>query len=241
MRSVCLLSLLGLFFALPAAAAESLPFEPSEYAARRARVMDQIPDGIAIVRNSVRGPRNHDFTYLCGIEIPSAVLIIDGVRKESILLYTTSEHYLKGEGLSVDLLNHPKSGNGRRDMLSGRSVLCRSDPVGREDARHLHTLSDGDARTGDLNPKPMGRPSDATDAICQDSSTAISRGQGGGLLGDPLGTAANQDSRRDRDVASRCRDRGRGDDRGDEGGEAGAIRIRTQLALRVCMQASRLP
>ena len=112
MRSVCLLSLLGIFFALPAAAVESLPFEPSEYAARRARVMDQIPDGIAIVRNSVRGPRNHDFTYLCGIEIPRAVLIVDGVRKESILLYTTSEHYLKGEGLSVDLLNHPKSATG---------------------------------------------------------------------------------------------------------------------------------
>ncbi len=112
MRSVCLLSLLGLLFTLPAAAAEAILFEPSEYAARRARVMDQIPDGIAVVRNSVRGPRNHDFTYLCGVKIPKAVLIIDGVRKQSTLLYTTSEHHLKAEGLSVDLLTHPKAATG---------------------------------------------------------------------------------------------------------------------------------
>ena len=112
MRSVCLLSLLSVSFVLPAAAAESLPFEPSEYAARRALVMDQIADGIAIVRNSVRESRNHDFTYLCGVEIPRAVLIVDGVRKQSILFYTTSEHYLKGESLSLELLNHPKSATG---------------------------------------------------------------------------------------------------------------------------------
>src|SRR5210317_298809 len=102
MRHVCVLSIFGISLAVGTVAAESLPFEPSEYAARRARVMEQISDGIAVVRNSERGPQNHDFSYLCGVEIPGAVLIIDGARKESILFYTTSEHYLKGQGLSVD-------------------------------------------------------------------------------------------------------------------------------------------
>jgi Xaa-Pro aminopeptidase len=119
MRTACMLSL-WLFFALGAVGAESPCFEPSEYAARRARVMDLISDGITIVRNSERGPRNHDFTYLCGIEIPGAVLIVDGVRKESILFYTTSEHYLKGKGLSIDLLNHP-------ELATGVKKCCPAD------------------------------------------------------------------------------------------------------------------
>ena len=51
MRRGCILSLFGVFFALGAVATESLSFEPSEYAAGRARVMEQISDGIAIVLN----------------------------------------------------------------------------------------------------------------------------------------------------------------------------------------------
>ena len=112
MRSACLLILLSLYFAPDAFAEDSLPFDPSEYGERRARVMDQIPDGIAIIRNSERGPRNHDFTYLCGVEIPGAVLIIDGVRKESTLFYSTSEHFLRGAGMSLDLLNQPQLATG---------------------------------------------------------------------------------------------------------------------------------
>src|SRR3989339_95095 len=77
-----------------------LGFEKSEYAARRQKLMDKIPDGFAIIRNSAGEKPNLDFLYLCGVKVPNAILIIDGQKKATHLFYTTSEGYLKGEGLS---------------------------------------------------------------------------------------------------------------------------------------------
>jgi Xaa-Pro aminopeptidase len=104
---VCLMFL----FILPLNAGP-LPFDKSEYAARRAKFMLQIADGIAVIFGSVAAPQNNDFKYLCGVEVPGAVLIVDGIRKESILFYTTTEHYLKGEGLSPELALNPVEATG---------------------------------------------------------------------------------------------------------------------------------
>jgi Xaa-Pro aminopeptidase len=104
---VCLMFL----FILPINAG-SFPFDKSEYAARRAKFMLQIADGIAVIFGSLTAPQNNDFKYLCGVEVPGAVLIVDGIRKESILFYTTTEHYLKGEGLSPELALNPVEATG---------------------------------------------------------------------------------------------------------------------------------
>lgn len=103
--------LLALALAAPAAAG-ALSFEKSEYAARRARFMAQIPDGIAVLWGSLSGPQNNDFLYLCGVKVPRAVLIVDGVRKETLIFHTTTETYLKGEGMSPDLARDPKAATG---------------------------------------------------------------------------------------------------------------------------------
>jgi Xaa-Pro aminopeptidase len=92
--------------------AGSLLFENSEYTARREKFMQQIPDGIAIIPGSVKGPQNNDFTYLCGINVPGALLIVDGINKESLLFYTTTENYLLGEGLSPKLASDPIEATG---------------------------------------------------------------------------------------------------------------------------------
>jgi Xaa-Pro aminopeptidase len=92
--------------------AESLLFEKPEYAARRAKFMQEIPDGIAVILGSASLPQHNDFTYLCGVDVPGAILIVDGKHKESILLYTVSERYLKGEGLSPDLATNPLEATG---------------------------------------------------------------------------------------------------------------------------------
>ncbi|MHB8094892.1 MAG: aminopeptidase P N-terminal domain-containing protein [Candidatus Aminicenantales bacterium] len=89
-----------------------LGFDKSEYAARRAKLMALIPDGVAVFWGSTAGPQNNDFNYLCGVKVPGAVLIVDGVRKESALFYTTSEYALRGEGLSVDLARDPAGATG---------------------------------------------------------------------------------------------------------------------------------
>jgi len=97
-----------------AAAAQpgTLGFDKSEYAARRAKLMARIPDGLAVFWGSTAGPQNNDFNYLCGVKVPGAVLIVDGLRRESALFYTTSEYALRGEGLSVELARDPAGATG---------------------------------------------------------------------------------------------------------------------------------
>ena len=107
---------LAMASAIPAEA--PLDFDKSEYAARRQKLMAQIPDGIAIIQGSLAGPlnnefiQNNDFLYLCGVKLPRAVLLVDGIHKESILFFTTSERYLRNEGVSLDLLRDPKGATG---------------------------------------------------------------------------------------------------------------------------------
>jgi len=88
-------------------------FDKSEYAARRAKLMNLIPDGIAIIwgantaLNYHEYYQNNDFMYLTGVEIPHAVLIIDGMKKESILFFTTNERELRNHGIKTDVLKNP--------------------------------------------------------------------------------------------------------------------------------------
>lgn len=92
--------------------AEELPFEKSEYAMRRAKFMEEISDGIAVILGSRTSPQNNDVNYLCGVNIPGTILIIDGIKKKSIVFYSTSERYLKGEGLSPNLYTDPEKSTG---------------------------------------------------------------------------------------------------------------------------------
>ena len=110
-RAVTLLAALLLF---ASAASAALLFDKSEYAARRARLMEKIPDGVAVILGAQPRPdyydyhQNNDFFYLCGVEVPNAALIIDGLRKETLLFFTATEQGLRNEGLSVDLLKDPR-------------------------------------------------------------------------------------------------------------------------------------
>ncbi len=103
------------FFAMSlagSALAGVLPFETSEYAARRARLMARIPDGIAVLWGSAAGPQTNELIYFCGVKIPRTILIVDGVRKESLLFYTTTDNFLRGENMSVDLARDPRTATG---------------------------------------------------------------------------------------------------------------------------------
>ena len=85
-------------------------FPPSEFAARRARVMEKIGDGVAIVLGTTERPgeqplrQNNQFYYLCGVVEPRAVLIIDGRDKRTTLLLNPyverREKSMYGPGLS---------------------------------------------------------------------------------------------------------------------------------------------
>lgn len=90
-----------------------LIFEKSEYAARRSRLMEMIPDGAAIILGAQEiigyNPyfQNNDFMYFAGVEIPHSILIVDGKNKESVLFFTISEREARSENISVDLVRTP--------------------------------------------------------------------------------------------------------------------------------------
>src|SRR5213083_2305158 len=80
--------------ALPAAqpvftGAEIFPAE--EFAARRARVVAQIGDAVAILQGTTERPgeqplrQNNQFFYLTGVVEPRAIVAIDGRTKQTIL------------------------------------------------------------------------------------------------------------------------------------------------------------
>src|SRR6266481_893204 len=66
-------------------------FPSEEFAARRAKVMAQIGDGVAVLQGTTERPgeqplrQNNHFFYLCGVNEPRAILVIDGKNKRSTL------------------------------------------------------------------------------------------------------------------------------------------------------------
>jgi Xaa-Pro aminopeptidase len=82
----CCLTLLSVL--QPAAAS---PFSKAEYAARRAQLMKQFPDGLIIIPGAASRPdyytfmQNNNFLYLTGVEKENAFLVIDPKANKSIL------------------------------------------------------------------------------------------------------------------------------------------------------------
>lgn len=89
------------------------PIDRAEHAARRARLMAEIGDAAAIVlgattpANDVAFRQGHDFFYLTGAEIPDAILVVDGARKESVLFFTMDEKTADGLAIPIDLVGAP--------------------------------------------------------------------------------------------------------------------------------------
>jgi Xaa-Pro aminopeptidase len=73
-------------------------FSPQEFAARRARVLEKIGDGLAILQGTTERPgeqplrQGNQFYYLTGVVEPRAILVIDGrLKRSTLFLYPRSE------------------------------------------------------------------------------------------------------------------------------------------------------
>lgn len=82
---------------------DSLPKE--EFALRRAKLMQKIGDGVAIIQgtaetgNALKFRQSNQFYYLTGVEVPRAILLIDGLSKRSMLfLPPRNERTERSEG-----------------------------------------------------------------------------------------------------------------------------------------------
>ena len=97
--------------------------ENSEYAARRARLMDEIPDGVAIIPGATSRLadyqffQSNDFLYFSGVEAPNAWLVVDGVNRVSTLFLTLDEHDARGEGIPPELALDPATYTGIEQAL----------------------------------------------------------------------------------------------------------------------------
>jgi Xaa-Pro aminopeptidase len=117
------------------------PFDVKEYAARRARLMDEIGDGVAVFlgastpASDVAFRQGHDFVYLTGVHVPNAFLIVDGQRKESVLFFTMTEAEAAGEGIPRDMIADPLTFTGIERVLPADRFgptlagLCQRSPV----------------------------------------------------------------------------------------------------------------
>jgi Xaa-Pro aminopeptidase len=82
---------------------DSLPKE--EFAERRARLMDRIGDGVAVLQGAtedaayIKFRQNNQFFYLTGVESPRAILLVDGRAKAATLyLAPRNERAERSEG-----------------------------------------------------------------------------------------------------------------------------------------------
>src|SRR5262249_45632302 len=93
---------------------DSLPKE--EFAQRRAKLMARIGDGIAVIEgaaetgNSLKFRQNNQFYYLTGVEVPRAILLVDGRTRRSTLFLPP--------------------GNGRKEATGGRVLVPGEEAVG---------------------------------------------------------------------------------------------------------------
>ncbi|MFP4489608.1 MAG: aminopeptidase P N-terminal domain-containing protein, partial [Bacteroidales bacterium] len=114
--------------------AQALPFDREEYEARRQKMMEKIPDGIAIIFGAGEPTGYNEFSqannfmYFTGVEIPNSILVIDGKKKESVLFFTTTERHADSEGVSLELVRDPEGVTGIERYMPAekfRSMLDR--------------------------------------------------------------------------------------------------------------------
>ena len=82
---------------------DALPLE--EFAARRARLMEKIGDEVAVLAGATEYPayvkfrQNNQVFYLSGVEVPRAILVVDGkARSTTLYLPTRNERLERSEG-----------------------------------------------------------------------------------------------------------------------------------------------
>ena len=83
-------------------------FPAEEFAARRAKVIEQIGDGVAILQGTTERPgeqpfrQSNQFYYLCGVAEPRAILVIDGkTRRSTLYLYGGADRRERMFGLAM--------------------------------------------------------------------------------------------------------------------------------------------
>ena len=232
----------------------ALTFEPGEYAARRARFMEKIPDGAAVFlgasapASDVAFRQGHDFVYLTGVPIPNAFLVVDGLRKESVLFFTMTETEAESEGIPREFVRDAKDFTGIERVLPADQFgpflagLCqrtrvlytmfKPEEIGPENANEKFNALQ---RTMTL--EPVGRAAHPGAPVRQAARRQVPPGRDQGLLPPRLGVAQDQVARRARGHAPDGPDRRQGPPGPDPVDPAGHGRKGARVRVRVRLRA----
>ena len=148
--------IIGLLIAISGTINAQLIFDKSEYVQRREKLMDLIPDGVAIFRGASLPEgvsqffQYNNMMYFAGLEIPNVILIIDGVNRTSTLFFTITENEAKGEGISMELVNDPGRFTGIENVLPyDKFTPVLTSLV--KDSRTIYTLYKADELIGEVS------------------------------------------------------------------------------------------
>jgi Xaa-Pro aminopeptidase len=104
----CLFTASLVFLALSAPVFGQQPFNKAEFAARRAKLFEKIPDGIAVIFAAktqfypIKFRQAPDFYYLTGVEEAGAILLMIGPNKRSMLFVPRRpERLINAEGPGI--------------------------------------------------------------------------------------------------------------------------------------------
>jgi Xaa-Pro aminopeptidase len=121
-------------------------FPPEEFAARRARVMSKIGDGVAIIQGTTERPgeqplrQANQFFYITGVVEPRAILIVDGKTKRSTLFLNPRnerrEKMMFGPGLSPG--EEAAKATGTESVLAREEFAAALESVAKE-GRAIYT------------------------------------------------------------------------------------------------------
>jgi Xaa-Pro aminopeptidase len=128
-------------------------FPAEEFAARRQKVFEAIGDGVAILQGAVEKSaelpfrQNTQFFYLTGVEVPRAILLMDGRTKQSTLYIPAAGFRLRALGPSIVPGDEAARVTGLSTVLAREAFTDAVIAIGR-DKRTVFTPAGGDVVGG---------------------------------------------------------------------------------------------
>ncbi len=128
-------------------------FPPEEFAGRRDRVFDAIGDGVAILQGAVEKSaelafrQGTQFYYLTGVEVPRAILVMDGRTKRSTVYIPAAGFRIRALGVSLVPGDEAAKVTGLSAVLPREAFAEAVAAIGR-DRRTIFTPAAGDSVGG---------------------------------------------------------------------------------------------
>ena len=163
-----LLPVFVLLFVLPASARQipqgvfTEAFPPQEFAARRAAVIGAIGDAVAIIQGAVEQPaelpfrQSAQFYYLTGVEVPRAILVIDGRAKSSTLYIDPAGYRVRALGPSLTVSPEAAKVTALESVVARDQFTAAVQAFGR-DSRRVYVAAGSDVVGGGSRGEANGR------------------------------------------------------------------------------------